>query len=101
MTLNQFRVSYDTLHHHHYCHHYHMLHVVDVSADLSVELPPVARTWPHSLLRTCRQLWPLYTSAGISLCAIPGGKLQLPVLSKETEKQKAVLTATEKEKNLQ
>lgn len=64
---------------------------VAAAADLFVEPPPAARTWPDPLPRTCRQPWPLYTSAGISLCVIPGGKLQLPVLSKRW-KTKAVLT---------
>lgn len=65
-------------------------------ADLFVELPPVAHKWPASLPRNCRQLWPLYMSAGISLCAIPGGKLQLPVLpEREREKKKALNSPTQ------
>ena len=64
---------------------------VQVAADLFVERPPVAHKWPVSLPHICRQLWPLYTSAGIFLCAIPGGKPQLLVLSNK-EHKKAVNT---------
>lgn len=67
------------------------------ATDLFAEPPPAARTWPDPLPRTCRQPWPLYTSAGISLCGIPGGKLQLPVLSKRW-KTKAVLKEERKKK---
>lgn len=61
---------------------------VQVAADLFDEPPPVARTWPASLPRTCRRPWPLYTSAGISLCATPGGKLQLLALPEKRQKKK-------------
>lgn len=63
---------------------------VRVAADLFDERPPVARKWPASLPRICRQPWPLYMSAGISLCAIPGGKLRLLVLP-ERERRKKLL----------
>lgn len=43
--------------------------------------------WLMNPLQTCTQLWPPYMSAGISLCEIPGGKLQLPVLSRKKEKK--------------
>lgn len=56
------------------------------AADLFDELPPVVHKLPAPLPRTCRQPWPLYMSAGISLCAIPGGKLQLLVLSERDNK---------------
>lgn len=59
------------------------------AADLFDELPPVVHKWPAPPPRICRQPWPLYTSAGISLCVIPGGKLQLLVLWTREKTRKA------------
>lgn len=56
--------------------------------DLFDELPPAVYRWPASLPRTCRQPWPLYTSAGIFLYVIPGGKLQLLVLLTQSDNGK-------------
>lgn len=53
--------------------------------DLFDELPPAVYRWPASLPRICRQLWPLYTSAGIFLYVTPGGKLQLLVLLTQSD----------------
>lgn len=49
--------------------------------------------WLMNPLQTCTQLWPPYMSAGISLCEILGGKLQLPVLSRKKEKKNTLVTA--------
>lgn len=60
------------------------------ATDLFDEPPPVVHKWPGSLPRTCRQHWHRNTSAGISLYVIPGGKLQLLVLSKRERDNKLV-----------
>ena len=70
--------------------------VLQVAADLFGERPPALRKWPRSLPRTCRRPWPLYTSAGISLCATPGGKLQLLVLSQRKNKERRNKDAEER-----
>lgn len=69
-----------------------VLDVCRSTAHLFVEPPPVGRKWPASLPHTSRRPWPLYTSVGISLCATPGGKLQLLVLSeRERETRRKLL----------
>lgn len=71
--------------------------------DLFDELPPAVYRWPASLPRICRQLWPLYTSAGIFLYVTPGGKLQLLVLLTQSDngnKDIMLKTLTKVEENL-
>lgn len=57
----------------------------DIIVHLFDEQPPVDRKWPDFLLRICTPSWPPYKSAGISLYAIPCGRLQQLALSRKKD----------------
>lgn len=50
------------------------------ATDLFDALPPAAYKRPAFRPQICKAPWPLYTSAGISLCETPDGRLQLLAL---------------------
>lgn len=60
------------------------------TTDLFDALPPAAYKRPAFHPQICKAPWPLYTSAGISLCETPDGKLQLLALYKEEEDEEGV-----------